>query len=147
MRSSMWQRQLLKGTRCVIAMAVGFAAIGGSPAVSQEVTRGSSAQQPTYLLVFNKPGRNFARLGEMRELALQHRDMYLKWADTGEIIVSGRLEGEPVLGITVFRRGADEQAIRRALDTDPLVKAGVLEVEFRRWTIQMGALLDRRDGD
>ena len=127
--------------RCLILVAAPFLIAGASPAVGQTTPPASSAQQrPVHLVVFNKPGPNYARLDKLRRQALQHRDMYLKWADDGEIIASGLLEGTPVLGLTVFRRGADEPSIRRSLSRDPLVTAGVLDIELRHWTIQMGAL-------
>ena len=126
--------------RAVIQTAIvaASAAILSSPAVAQ--------QAPVHLVVFNKPGPNFHKLSEMRELALAHRDIYLKLAHQREIIASGRMTGEPVLGLTVFRPGADEQSIRRLLADDPIAKAGVLEIEFRHWSIQMGALSSSSPG-
>ncbi len=96
-------------------------------------------QQPKHLVVLNKHGPNFAKLSEMRAEALAHRDIYLKLTAAGDILVSGRLEGEPSMGLTVFRHGVDEERIRKLLTDDAIIKAGVLELEFRHWSIQMGS--------
>ena len=97
-------------------------------------------QRPAHLVVLNKAGPNFGRLAEFREEGRAHRQIYVRLTEQGQIIASGLLSGEPVLGITVFRQGVDEAEIRRLLTEDAIVRAGVLEVEFRHWSIQMGAL-------
>jgi hypothetical protein len=89
-------------------------------------------------VVLNKQGANFAKLSEMRPQALAHRQIYLDLTAAGDVLVSGRLEGEPSMGITVFRQGVDEARIRKLLADDAIIKAGVLELEFRYWSVQMG---------
>jgi hypothetical protein len=118
--------------RVVLAVLIALAALA-APARAQE-------QRPTHFVVLNKPGPHFARLADFRQEALSHRDIYLRLTAEGQIIASGTLSGEPVLGITVFRQGVDEAAIRRLLMDDAIVRAGILEVEFRHWSIQMGGL-------
>jgi hypothetical protein len=111
-----------------------------TPLAAQPAQVLPAEERPNHLVVFNKHGPNFAKLSDMRAEALAHRDIYLKLTAEGEILVSGRLEGEPSMGFTVFRQGVDEARIRERLADDAIIKAGVLELEFRYWSIQMGAL-------
>lgn len=97
-------------------------------------------QRPRHLVVLNKHGPNFGKLSQMRAEALAHRQIYLDLTAAGDILVSGSLEGTPSMGLTVFRQGVDEARIRELLADDAIIKAGVLELEFRYWSIQMGAL-------
>lgn len=107
-------------------------------AAAQSVQNAPADQRPKHLVVLTRAGPNFDRLQEMRPQALAHRDIYLKLTAQGDIVASGPFEGQPVLGITVFRQGVDEAAIRQLLADDAIIKAGVLELEFRHWSIQMG---------
>jgi hypothetical protein len=97
-------------------------------------------QRPKHLVVLNKHGPNFGKLPQMRAEALAHRQIYLDLTAAGDILVSGSLQGTPSMGLTVFRQDVDEARIRKLLADDAIIKAGVLELEFRYWSIQMGAL-------
>ncbi len=120
-----------------------LAFVAASPALAQtaDTEKPATQQRPMHLVVLNKHGPNFEKLSQMRAEALAHRDIYLKLTAAGDILVSGRLEGDPSLGLTVFRQGVDEKRIRKLLADDAIIKAGVLELEFRYWSIQMGALI------
>lgn len=120
-----------------------LALLAAPPALAQTAAaeKPATEQRPLHLVVFNKHGPNFGKLAQMRAEALAHRDIYLKLTAAGDILVSGRLEGDPSMGLTVFRQGVDEKRIRTLLADDAIIKAGVLELEFRYWSIQMGALI------
>jgi hypothetical protein len=102
------------------------------------------AQQPaTHFVVFNKPGANWERRSQLGDEAREHYSIYKRLADSGDIIVGGRMDGsadEPAIGMSVFRLGVDRQRVRQVLEQDALVRAGVTALEFREWSIQMGAL-------
>ena len=119
-----------------------LALLAASPALAQTAPADNPGmdQRPKHLIVVTRAGPNFDRLAEMRAQVQAHRDIYLKLTAQGAIVASGPFEGKPVLGITVFRQGVDEAAIRKLLADDAIIKAGVLELEFRYWSIQMGAL-------
>ncbi|QDP20079.1 hypothetical protein [Sphingomonas xanthus] len=125
--------RLIFALSCLVAAGVAVA----QPTAAQDRP---AAQRPVHLVVLTKAGPNFAKLGDMRSQALAHRDIYLDLTAKGEVIVSGPFVGEPVLGLTVFRQGVDEAAIRARLTNDAIIQAGVLEIEFRQWSIQMGGL-------
>ena len=131
---------MMRGRMRLFTLILGL--VVAVPAVAQPMSAQNppSEQRPKHLVVFNKHGPNFARLSEMLAEARAHRDIYLKLTAAGDILVSGRLEGDPSMGMTVFRQGVDEERIRKLLADDAIIKAGVLELEFRYWSIQMGAL-------
>jgi YCII-related domain len=121
--------------RLLIALAV-FAA---APAAAQTST---PAANPTHFVVFNRPGPNFdkARDPAMRETIMAHYRLYRGMADDGRIIAGGRMAGDPMIGLSVFRADVDRAAIKAILEADPSVKAGITAVEFREWEMQMGAI-------
>ena len=114
--------------------------IAAVPAAAQSTSPQAqpAEQRPKHLVVLTRAGPNFAKLSEMRAQVPAHRDIYLRLTAQGDIVASGPFEGQPVLGITVFRQGVDEQRIRKLLADDAIIKAGVLELEFRYWSVQMG---------
>lgn len=71
---------------------------------------------------------------------MAHFRLYRGMADDGRIIASGRMDGDPVIGLTVFAADIDRAAIKAMLEADPSVKAGITAVEFREWQMQMGAI-------
>jgi len=125
--------------RILILILALFAA---SPALAQTplAEKPGMDQRPKHLIVLTRAGPNFDKLGEMHTHVEAHRDIYVKLTAQGAIVASGPFEGQPVLGLTVFRQGVDEQEIRKLLTDDAIIKAGVLALEFRYWTIQMGSL-------
>lgn len=127
-----------------LLMAACIALSSSSAALAQgaqsPATAPAVASAESYFVVFNRPGPNFGQVAQYREQAIAHRELYLRLAREGQLMFGGSFSGEPVLGLSVFRRGVDEAAIRRTLEDDALVQAGVLAIEFRRWTIQMGGI-------
>jgi len=118
----------------MLKLALALAA--ASTAVAQPV----APSEPTHFVVFNRPGPNFARAAEMREAAIAHTKLYRELAAKGKIIAGGRMSGDPVMGLSVFAAGTDRSRMRALLEADPAVKAGIVVLEFRDWTIQMGRL-------
>ena len=121
--------------RLLIALAL----LAAAPAVAQTP---APAANPTHFVVFNRPGPNFdkARDPAMRETIMAHYRLYRGMVDDGRIIASGRMAGDPVIGLSVFRSDVDRVAIKAMLEADPSVKAGITAVEFREWEMQMGAI-------
>lgn len=122
--------------RLLIALAL----LAAAPVAAQTSV---PAANPTHFVVFNRQGPNFAKAQAdptMRETLLAHRRLYLDLADDGRLIAGGRMDGNPVLGISVFRSDVDRAAIKAMLEADPAVKAGIVAVEFREWQMQMGAI-------
>lgn len=106
--------------------------------LSQQTATPSAGPPPRHLVVLNKPGPNFARLVDHRAEMLRHRQIYLDLTAEGEIIASGTIDFEPRVGFILFRQGVDEAAIRSRLENDFAIKEGILELEYRYWSIQMG---------
>ncbi len=123
----------------VLALAIGAVA---APAAAQPAAKPAPAPAAgaTHLVVFNRLGPNAARMNELREAALAHRQLYVRLADEGKLIAGGRMSGEPVLGLSVFASNVDKAQVRALLENDPAVKAGIVEIEFREWQLQMGSL-------
>ena len=121
--------------RLLIALAL----LAAVPAVAQTP---APAAKPTHFVVFNRPGPNFAKAQDpaMRETILAHYRLYRGLADDGRLIAGGRMNGDPVLGLSVFAADVDRAAIRAMLEADPGVKAGITAIEFREWEMQMGGL-------
>ncbi|WP_374469535.1 hypothetical protein [Phenylobacterium sp.] len=116
-------------------------ALGGL-AIALGVLAAPAAAAPptTHLVVFNRPGPNFARAADLRDAALAHQALYRRLAAEGKIVAGGRMEGEPALGLSVFAPDIDPQEMRRLLTEDLAVKAGLVAIEFRDWQLQMGSL-------
>jgi hypothetical protein len=95
----------------------------------------------TYLVVINQPGPNWQNpLPATPEMAQHHHDIYQSLLDEGMLISAGRLDGEPVMGISLFHQGVDESEIRARLDSDELVKHGFLALDYRHWALLSGSL-------
>jgi hypothetical protein len=120
-------------------LLVMLALLAATPAIAQTPVPAAKA---THLVVFNRPGPNFAKAQDpaMRETILAHYRLYRRLADDGRLIAGGRMHGDPVLGLSVFAADVDRAAIRAMLEADPGVKAGITVIEFREWEMQMGGL-------
>jgi hypothetical protein len=105
-----------------------------------QVAPAAHAPNARHLVVLNKEGPNFARRVDHRAEMLQHRQVYLDLTAEGEIIASGTIDFEPRIGFVLFREGINEAAIRARLENDFAIKEGILELEYRYWSIQMGGL-------
>ena len=118
---------------------IALALLAAAPVAAQTP---APAANPTHFVVFNRPGPNFdkARDPAMREPIMAHYRLYRGMADDGRIIAGGRMAGDPVIGLSVFRADVDRAAIRAMLEADPSVKAGITAIEFREWEMQMGAI-------
>lgn len=121
--------------RLVIALAL----LAAVPAVAQTP---APAAKASHFVVFNRPGPNFAKAQDpaMRDTVLAHYRLYRGLADDGRLIAGGRMDGDPVIGLSVFAADVDRAAIKAMLEADPGVKAGITMVEFREWQMQMGAI-------
>jgi hypothetical protein len=102
----------------------------------------AQAEAPeSYLVVINRPGPNWETpLPATAEMAASHHAIYQELLEDGLLISAGRLDGTPVMGISLFHQGADEQAIREKLDSDEFVTRGYLTLEYRNWQLLSGSL-------
>jgi hypothetical protein len=98
------------------------------------------AGSPEHFAVFHSPGEHWERRFDHRDKLIEHRRIYDELAKSGEIVVGGRFQGAPVLGLSVFRADADRVRLREVLMRDPSVQAGIIKIEFRTWELQLGAL-------
>lgn len=132
----------MKGIAALL-LALGAASLSGaSPAAASAQDRAAEAAA-SHLVVYNRLGPNWARRESAMPVLLAHRDIYRRLAEEGEIIFSGRLDGEPPLGMAMFRGGVDEVRIRRLLQSDPAVIGGYITLEFRRFEVAFGAVASR----
>lgn len=94
-----------------------------------------------YLVVINLPGPNWASpLPATSDMAEQHHAIYQSLLEDGLLMSAGRLDGTPVMGISLFHQGVDESQVRERLDGDELVKRGFITLEYRNWGILSGSL-------
>jgi hypothetical protein len=94
------------------------------------------------LVVFHSLGPNWKARAAHKEALLEHQKMYQDRARKGDILFGGRFQGEPVLGMSVFRSTIDRESLIATLKQDPSVVAGVVTLEFRVWQMQLGTLPD-----
>jgi hypothetical protein len=94
------------------------------------------------LVVFHSLGPNWKMRAEYKEALQAHRKIYEELAQNGDILFGGRFQGEPVLGMSVFRSNIDRESLMTRLKQDPSVVAGVVNLEFRVWQMQLGKLPD-----
>ncbi len=93
-----------------------------------------------HLVMFTRAGPNFARVADHRAEAIAHQQLYQRLAKEGHSVAGGSFEGQPVLGMTIWRQGIDEAAARALIAEDQLPTLGIVEYEFRTLVVRMGAL-------
>jgi hypothetical protein len=94
------------------------------------------------LVVLHTAGPNWKMRAEHTKALQEHGKIYQELARKGDILFGGRLQGEPVLGMSVFRSDIDREKVSAELKLDPSVVAGVITLEFRVWQTQLGKLPD-----
>ena len=92
------------------------------------------------LVMFTRPGPNFSNLSRHLAEARAHQMLYERLAAEGHTVAGGAFEGEPVLGMTIFREGVDEAGARALIAEDELPRLGIVAYEFRMLGVRMGAL-------
>ena len=92
-----------------------------------------------HLVMFTRAGPNFARVADYRAEAIAHQQLYQRLAKAGHSVAGGSFEGQPVLGMTIWRQGIDEAAARALIAEDQLPALGIVEYEFRTLVVRMGA--------
>ena len=87
-----------------------------------------------YVMAFLKEGKNKnLDSAESANLQIAHLKNIIRLADEGKLIVAGPfMDNQPIRGIFIFNVGTVEEA-KRLTETDPAIKAGVLEMELRPW--------------
>ena len=89
--------------------------------------------------MFTRAGPNFAKLRDHKEEALAHQRLYERLAAEGHTVAGGAFEDTPVLGMTVFSDGIDEQRARELIVDDQLPRLGIVSYEFRTLGVRMGS--------
>ncbi|MEO8569926.1 MAG: YciI family protein [Ginsengibacter sp.] len=87
-----------------------------------------------YVMAFLKEGKNKnLDSAESANLQVAHLKNIIRLADEGKLIVAGPfMDDQPIRGIFIFNVGTIEEA-KKLTETDPAIKAGVLEMELRPW--------------
>jgi hypothetical protein len=95
----------------------------------------------TYLVAISRPGPNWgSALPGMAAMAERHHAIYASLVEDGLLISAGRLDGTPEMGISLFHRHVEEQAVRARLESDEFVTLGYLTLDFRHWALLSGSL-------
>ena len=87
-----------------------------------------------YVMAFLREGKN-KNLDSVESATLQiaHLKNIIRLADEGKLIVAGPfLDDQPVRGIFIFNVSSIEEA-KKLTETDPAIRAGVLEMDLRPW--------------
>lgn len=87
-----------------------------------------------YVMAFLREGKN-KNLDSVESANLQiaHLKNIIRLADEGKLIVAGPfLDDQPVRGIFIFNVSSIEEA-KKLTETDPAIRAGVLEMDLRPW--------------
>lgn len=85
-------------------------------------------------MAFLREGKN-KNLDSVESATLQiaHLKNIIRLADEGKLIVAGPfLDDQPVRGIFIFNVSSIEEA-KKLTETDPAIRAGVLEMDLRPW--------------
>ncbi len=87
-----------------------------------------------YVMAFLKEGKNKTIDSiESAKLQLAHLKNIMRLAEEGKLIIAGPfMDNQPIKGIFIFNVSTIEEA-RKLIETDPAIKAGVLEMELRPW--------------
>ena len=105
----------------------------------------SAAHQPVaasarHLVMITRAGPNFAKLRDHMQEARAHQAIYRRLAAEGVTIAGGAFEGEPVMGMTIWSEGIDEQRARELIKDDQLPNLGIVAYEFRTLGVRTGSL-------
>ncbi len=87
-----------------------------------------------YVMAFLREGEN-KNLDSVESANLQvaHLKNIIRLANEGKLIVAGPfLDDQPVRGIFIFNVSSIEEA-KKLTETDPAIRAGVLEMDLRPW--------------
>ena len=87
-----------------------------------------------YVMAFLKSGKTkISDSTEAAKIQMAHLKNITRLASEGKLIVAGPfLDNQNVRGIFIFNVESIEEA-KRLTETDPAIKAGVLEMELRPW--------------
>ncbi|MFT3747012.1 MAG: YciI family protein [Agriterribacter sp.] len=87
-----------------------------------------------YVMAFLKSGSvQLQDSAKQTELQIAHLKNIGKLAKEGKLVVAGPfMDDQPVRGIYIFNVTTIEEA-KKLTETDPAIKAGVLEMELRPW--------------
>ncbi|WP_018611263.1 YciI family protein [Segetibacter koreensis] len=87
-----------------------------------------------YVMAFLKSGKTkISDSTEAVKIQMAHLKNIMRLADEGKLIVAGPfLDNQNVRGIFIFNVENIDEA-KRLTETDPAIKAGVLEMELRPW--------------
>ena len=87
-----------------------------------------------YVMAFLKSGKTkISDTTEAEKIQLAHLKNIMRLGDEGKLIVAGPfLDNESVRGIFIFNVESIDEG-KRLTETDPAIKAGVLEMELRPW--------------
>lgn len=124
-------------------LLIALALLAPAPLLAQDraqPARSATVERPRHLVLFTRAGPNWAKLRDHAAEVPKHHAIYQRLAASGEIVAGGAFEGEPLLGMTIFRAGIDEAAARALIKDDVLHNEGVVAFEFRTLGVQMGTL-------
>ncbi|MEM7727957.1 MAG: hypothetical protein AAF311_01645 [Pseudomonadota bacterium] len=107
-------------------------------------TPAASLEGP-FFAVIHTAGPQVERLFAEEEMRDAHRGLYTDFASECLTLFGGAYRGGDPLGITVFRHGVDEDALRTRVEADPAVTAGAVAIAYRSFDFQHGQLFDRTD--
>lgn len=87
-----------------------------------------------YVMAFLRSGKTtISDSAEAAKIQLAHLRNIMKLASEGKLIVAGPfLDDQNVRGIFIFNVESIDEA-KRLTETDPAIKAGVLEMDLRPW--------------
>jgi len=131
------QRRFTEFVLCWPLLAALALASAPSSIAAQPAPAAVSTQ---HLVVFNRPGPNWAQRGSHVGVLRQHQGIYRDLAERGEIVFSGRFAGAPLLCMAVFRLGIDAAEIRLRLEEDPAIRMGLVALEVRPFVVSFGSL-------
>jgi uncharacterized protein len=116
--------------------------IGARNAAAVKANPQTNFEMTTYQLGLARrgPEATTESTPETQRLWADHLANVFKLISTGKLGAAGPcMDGGNLNGVFVFQVGSIEEA-KALVDTDPLVKAGILEVEFHPWMAAKGTL-------
>ncbi|MGB6319377.1 MAG: hypothetical protein WBG08_12110 [Litorimonas sp.] len=122
----------------LLALAVGVAGCA-----SVDGTPPAPSLEGPFFSVIHTAGLQIERLFGEEDMRDAHRGLYTDFAAECLTLFGGAYRGGDPLGITVFRPGVDENALRARIEADPAVTAGAVAIEYRSFDFQHGQLFDR----
>ena len=123
-----------------LSIVAPFSSLSAQTTPSQPPSAKTADQLPHHVVMITRAGPNFSKLADFPAERKAHFALWQGLASQGYTVAGGPFEGQPVMGMTIFREGIDETHARELMKEDQFPKLGITQIEFRTFIVTDGSL-------